>query len=111
MPVAAVLLGLEIFVAGGQSEKEVINTAEVYNPELDQWEHMAARMQHPRVGLALVSMGNMVYAIGEPKRSSSMGALVQHFYYYNIVWEREKFSRVYRRLSILSYMVKMPFFF
>ena len=62
---AAALLGLEIFVAGGQSENEVINSAEVYNPELNQWEHMVARLLHPRVGLALVSMGNMVYAMGE----------------------------------------------
>lgn len=62
--VAAALLGQEIFVAGGQAEQEVINSAEVYNPELNQWEHMVARMLTPRVGLALVSMGNLIYAIG-----------------------------------------------
>jgi len=62
---AAALLGLEIFVAGGQSENEVINVAEVYNPELNQWEFIAAHMEYPRVGLALVSMGNMVYAMGK----------------------------------------------
>ena len=62
---AAALLGQEIFVAGGQAEQEVINSAEVYNPELNQWEHMVARMLTPRVGLALVSMGNLIYAIGE----------------------------------------------
>lgn len=52
-------------MAGGQAENEVINSAEIYNPELNQWEHMVARMLHSRVGLALVSMGNMVYAIGK----------------------------------------------
>lgn len=51
-------------MAGGQAEQEVINSAEVYNPELNQWEHMVARMITPRVGLALVSMGNLIYAIG-----------------------------------------------
>ena len=61
---AAALLGNEIFVAGGQAEKEVINGAEVYNPELNQWENLVARMESPRVGLAMVSMGNMIYVIG-----------------------------------------------
>ena len=51
-------------MAGGQADKEIINSAEVYNPELNQWEHMVARMVTPRVGLALVSMGNLIYAIG-----------------------------------------------
>jgi hypothetical protein len=62
---AAALLGQEIFVAGGQADKEVINSAEIYNPELNQWEQMVARMEVPRVGLAMVSMGNLIYAIGE----------------------------------------------
>ena len=62
---AAALLGQEIFVAGGQADKEVINSAEIYNPELNQWEQMVARMDVPRVGLAMVSMGNLIYAIGE----------------------------------------------
>ena len=61
----AALLGQEIFVAGGQAEKEVINSAEVYNPEMNQWEHMVARMITPRVGLSLVSLGNLIYAIGK----------------------------------------------
>ena len=61
---AAALLGQEIFVTGGQAEKEVINVAEVYSPELNQWEHLVARMESPRVGLSLVSMGNIIYAIG-----------------------------------------------
>lgn len=51
-------------MAGGQAMHEVINFAEVYNPELNQWEDIAARMLSPRVGLALVSMGNRIYAIG-----------------------------------------------
>lgn len=63
--IAAVLLGQEIFVAGGQAEKEVINTAEVYNPDLNQWEQLVARMEVPRVGLAMVSMGNRIYVIGK----------------------------------------------
>lgn len=63
-PAAAALLGQEIFIAGGQAEQEVINSAEVYNPELNQWEHMVARMLTPRVGLAMVSMGNLIYVIG-----------------------------------------------
>ena len=62
---AAALLGQEIFVAGGQADKEVINSAEIYNPELNQWEQMVARMEVSRVGLAMVSMGNLIYAIGE----------------------------------------------
>ena len=62
---AAALLGQEVFVAGGQAEKEVINSAEIYNPELNQWEQMVARMEIPRVGLAMVSMGNLIYAIGK----------------------------------------------
>ena len=61
---AAALLGQEIFVTGGQAEKEVINVAEVYSPELNQWEHLVARMESPRVGLSLVSIGNIIYAIG-----------------------------------------------
>lgn len=44
----------------------MINSAEVYNPELNQWEHMVARMLTPRVGPALVSMGNLIYVIGTP---------------------------------------------
>ena len=63
--IGAALLGQEIFVAGGQAEQEVINSAEVYNPELNQWEQLAARMSVPRVGLALVSMGNLIYVIGK----------------------------------------------
>ena len=51
-------------MAGGQAMQEVINSAEVYSPELNQWEDMAARMNSPRVGLALVSMGNRIYVIG-----------------------------------------------
>jgi len=62
---AAALLGQEIFVTGGQAEKEVINFAEVYSPDLNQWEHIVARMDYPRVGLTLVSIGNMIYAIGK----------------------------------------------
>ena len=62
---AAALLGQEIFVAGGQADKEVINSAEIYNPELNQWEQMVARMEVSRVGLAMVSMGNLIYAIGK----------------------------------------------
>ena len=52
-------------MAGGQAEKEVINSAEIYNPELNQWEQMVARMEVPRVGLTMVSMGNLIYVIGE----------------------------------------------
>ena len=63
--IAAVLLGQEIFVAGGKAEKEVINTAEVYIPNLNQWEQLVARMEVPRVGLAMVSMGNRIYVIGK----------------------------------------------
>ena len=48
-----------------KADKEVINSAEIYNPELNQWEQMVARMEVPRVGLAMVSMGNLIYAIGE----------------------------------------------
>ena len=55
--IAAAMLGQEIFVAGGQTEKEVINMAEIYNPQLDQWEAISARMSTPRVGLCMVSMG------------------------------------------------------
>ena len=61
-------------------ENEVINTAEVYNPELNQWEHMAARMQCCRVGLALISMGNMVYAIGELERLNVPPCLVYNYW-------------------------------
>ena len=52
-------------MAGGQTEKEVINMAEVYNPQLDQWEAITARMSTPRVGLCMVSMGNMIYVMGK----------------------------------------------
>ena len=67
------MLGQEIFVAGGQTEKEVINMAEIYNPQLDQWEAITARMSTPRVGLCMVSMGNMIYVMGE--RAGSIFAL------------------------------------
>ena len=63
--IAAAMLGQEIFVAGGQTEKEVINMAEIYNPQLDQWEAISARMSTPRVGLCMVSMGNMIYVMGK----------------------------------------------
>lgn len=52
-------------MAGGQTEKEVINMAEIYNPQLDQWEAITARMSTPRVGLCMVSMGNIIYVMGE----------------------------------------------
>lgn len=39
--------------------------AEIYNPELDQWELITARMSTPRVGLCMVSMGNMIYVMGK----------------------------------------------
>ena len=61
----AAMLGQEIFVTGGQTEKEVINMAEIYNPQLDQWEPITVRMSTPRVGLCTVSMGNMIYVIGK----------------------------------------------
>lgn len=59
------MLSQEILVAGGQSEKEVINMAEMYNPQMDQWEPISAYMSTPRVGLCMVSMGNMIYVMGE----------------------------------------------
>lgn len=59
------MLSQEILVAGGQSEKEVINMAEMYNPQMDQWEPISAHMSTPRVGLCMVSMGNMIYVMGE----------------------------------------------
>ncbi len=62
---AAALLAKEIFVAGGQVGKEVINGAEVYNPELNQWEQIVSRMGSPRVGLTMVSIGNLIYVMGE----------------------------------------------
>lgn len=62
---AAAMLGQEIFVAGGQTDKEVINMAEIYNPQMDQWEAITARMSTPRVGLCMVSMGNMIYVMGK----------------------------------------------
>ena len=51
LPTAAVLLGEEIFVCGGQADKEVINFAESYSPETQLWEPIPSRMAHPRVGL------------------------------------------------------------
>ena len=60
------MLGQEIFVTGGLTDKEVINMAEIYNPQLDQWEPITARMSSPRVGLCMASMGNRIYAVGEP---------------------------------------------
>ena len=35
-------------MAGGQTEKAVINMVEIYNPQLDQWEPITARMSTPR---------------------------------------------------------------
>ena len=58
------MLGKEVFVAGGQAGKEVINGAEVYSPELNQWEQIVSRMVSPRVGLAMVSIGNLIYVMG-----------------------------------------------
>lgn len=62
----AVLLGQEIFVCGGQSanKSEVLSTAEVFNTDENVWEEICAKMATPRVGLAVVSMGNKVYALG-----------------------------------------------
>ena len=51
-------------MAGGQADKEVINSAEVYVPELNQWEQITSRMESPRVGLAMVSIGNLIYVMG-----------------------------------------------
>lgn len=64
-PTAAALLGQEIFVAGGQACKEIINDAEVYNPQINQWEQIVCRMDSPRVGLAMVSIGNLIYVMGK----------------------------------------------
>lgn len=63
--IGATVLGQEIMVAGGQAEKEVINMAEIYSPQLNQWEQLAARMTSPRLGLAMVAMGNKIYVIGK----------------------------------------------
>ena len=62
----AVLLGQEIFVCGGQSasKSEVLTSAEVFNLDENVWEEICAKMATPRVGLAVVSMGNKVYALG-----------------------------------------------
>ena len=65
MYIAAAMLGHEIFVAGGQTEKEVINMAEIYNPQFNQWEAITARMSTPRVGLCMVSMANKIYVMGK----------------------------------------------
>ena len=43
----------------------MINCAEVYNPELNQWEQIVSRMESPRVGLAMVSIGNLIYVMGK----------------------------------------------
>lgn len=61
----AVALGQEIVVAGGQAEKEVINMAEIYSQKLNRWGQLVARMASPRLGLAMVSMGNKIYVIGK----------------------------------------------
>lgn len=45
------LLGEEIFVCGGQADKEVINFAESFSTDLQMWEPISSRMFHPRVGL------------------------------------------------------------
>ena len=47
------------------TKKEVVNVAEIYRPDLNKWELITARMSFPRVGLCMVSMGNMLYVIGE----------------------------------------------
>jgi len=50
----------------------VINTAEVYSPELNQWEQIVCTMNSPRVGLAMVSIGNLIYVIGESHTSCGL---------------------------------------
>jgi N-acetylneuraminic acid mutarotase len=61
---AACLLGKDIFVSGGMNEHEISNTCETYDTETGLWDPIICSMAHQRVGLAVVSLANMVYAVG-----------------------------------------------
>ena len=63
---SAVVLDGRIYVVGGVDEQDhLLDTIEVYDPVEDEW-HVAdhLRMAHPRVGFAMVSISDTIYAFG-----------------------------------------------
>ncbi|PAA59644.1 hypothetical protein BOX15_Mlig018832g2 [Macrostomum lignano] len=59
----AAAIGERVFVAGGFDGQRYHDTAELYDPDVDQWT-LIGRMCHPRSGVALVAIGDAVYAVG-----------------------------------------------
>ena len=59
------MVGREIFVCGGQIDGQVVNHAEIYSDEVNQWEPIAATMAEPRMGLTMVTMDSIIYVMGK----------------------------------------------
>ena len=52
-----------MYIAGGFDGERCLNTAEMYDPALDQWTVIPS-MQSPRSGVAVISYQDAIYAVG-----------------------------------------------
>lgn len=66
LPLPAAVVALEGFVyaVGGEDDSGPLSSVERYDPERNIWEFVES-MTEARTGLAAVSVGRKIYAIGE----------------------------------------------
>eukprot|EP00884_Botryococcus_braunii_P005704 jgi/Botrbrau1/15134/Bobra.0149s0006.1 len=57
-------LGNKLYVAGGQYDKRIYRTAEMYEPERDAWVVLPGEMVSERKYFSLASMGGRLWAVG-----------------------------------------------
>jgi N-acetylneuraminic acid mutarotase len=57
------VIGGKIYIAGGSSQGEILNTVDRYDPDTDTWTE-AAKLSSDRMGHAAASIGDVLYVIG-----------------------------------------------
>ena len=53
----------KVYICGGFNGQECLNSAEVYEPATNQWS-MVQSMRNRRSGIGVISLDDMIYAIG-----------------------------------------------
>jgi hypothetical protein len=68
-----------IYVIGGMTGTSALATVERYDPAAGTWTVLASQMQHGRAGLAVVVVGDVIYAIGGQDSTGAPLASVELF--------------------------------
>ncbi|KAL3684943.1 hypothetical protein R1sor_002965 [Riccia sorocarpa] len=79
---AAAAIGKKIYVAGGQTTKDFLELAQVYDTEENKWEDLPHNLTHQRLGCQGVSFENQFWVIG--------GQFVKH-----VTADNDDFQSVY----------------